>query len=1081
MADFAHFGENIISSPAHLGSEEDNLKEILGILKRIYGEVSDNKSALNGNGTSNNASKYSKRTRRYNGGFMDAIEDSVTGPYKKQMQDAINQITEGLNLSDYRDIPYQIGKNISDAFDSGSFNLKDIFKPAAQASEGAANTFNSAAQSIDASGTLMGNSMESAATSTASVSAGFKGLVSSGGEYLATLHLFTAFTEGASVALEGFGNMLAEAGKSVNRDSDTMTQEAKNATKRLLADVETLVRRPFQILEEAAKELYAAWDNNIRVINQTQGYTKDNLQSLMSTYGVRLEAEGLSKVISGADVISSLKSILESGLSGQIAEEFAIEATKLQAAIPTQNFFGLAGSYGQLASQAMMRGMSMPEAIAYATAQLEIFASNVLYAGRQISGGFSTGLTNATDIFEKAVNIASTAGLDKTNLGALTGVLAAISSITGAIAPDLASGLLESVYSAATGGNVTNLVALRSLAGVNASNTEFLNALVQNPQQTLYTLFSNLASMQTMEPQAYMEVAEGLSNIFGLSTSDISRIDFALVAKAIRDMSVSSASLDENMALLQSGQSTTTDAILKTQQINEYMIKEGLMYVLDSEASRAIQEHMWDEQLNAELMENTYGVELVGSTREFFVSIKSAFSKLLSVLTLGSISLDNNGLSIGNKVIQSYLEGHNWEKDIESSLRATAVGSQTNSEAWYYLTERNTTGRQYARNIKSYLSMLGAYSNVDQYRRDRDTVNSYIIGTAVAASGLGLLAQGLWSASGGPGMMTLSDFADIYKHAGPRTFDASGLNRAYSSSYGWGSSITKSQMRAANGFGKYAGYTPRQISELLTQTSTSQSALQTNFQQMLGAIESYVSRGQTYSDWVNAAGSFGISNYGETISNLGYSENDIKEYYSQFEAKKATEEAKQEHEADTIVREAIQRFLGTSESVTFENYQSSLYDKLDIISLVLGTSQDNSDAGSLGTSIMGRMSSIWSQEVLNGGYLNDINGNISSLKNFFIGDYLAGTKGYEKRLDTITGSKNDNLLTSVNQLATALLASNDTAGELKSPVVQMNTILAAILVAVEAIRNQNSTTPPNISLSEALSGLATGQLNFSFG
>ena len=111
---------------------------------------------------------------------------------------------------------------------------------------------------------------------------------------------------------------------------------------RFYNDVKSMmIEEPFNILEDAANEVYNAWDNVVREINGTQGYTKDDLQSLLGSYSQRLREEGLSSAVSSVDIIESLTKVLDSGLSGKAAEEFAYLATILNAAIPNQDFFGL--------------------------------------------------------------------------------------------------------------------------------------------------------------------------------------------------------------------------------------------------------------------------------------------------------------------------------------------------------------------------------------------------------------------------------------------------------------------------------------------------------------------------------------------------------------------------------------------------------------------------------------------------------------------------------------------------------------------------------------------------------------------
>lgn len=430
----------------------------------------------------------------------------------------------------------------------------------------------------------------------------------------------------------------------------------------------------------------------------------------MGAFADRLREESLTDVISAADISDNLAKVLEPGLSGTVAEEFAYLATKLNAAIPTQDFFGYASTYSSIAANAIRNGKSQNEAIALANAQLELFASNVLYAGRELAGGFTTGLKDAQSIFEQSVQIAQTAKTDSAN--EIAGVMTAVSAITGAIAPDLATSMTDAIYKAAVGGNSSEIVALRSLAGINASNTEFLKQLSDNPKKVFVDLFTELSKRQNMSPDAYMEVAEGLSEIFGVSIDAFARVDFAYLAQAIESMNTSNDSLSDNLELLASGETTTNDEMLKMQQINKYMLDEGLSYVLDNQAARAIQEHMWEEQISRELMEATYGVELQGATLEFLEGIRQTVDNILGFLNpfklLGKLA--NLGASIA--------DAHALKADIAGLLEAGKVGTGK-AESKYQLTTRNE-------NLKltdSIVNMLGGSSLYDVTSGLRKTYN----------------------------------------------------------------------------------------------------------------------------------------------------------------------------------------------------------------------------------------------------------------------------------------------------------------------------------------------------------------------
>lgn len=629
-----------------------------------------------------------------------------------------------------------------------------------------------------------------------------------------------------------------------------------NAKKRTEADFKTYIEYPFKLLEQAADELCKAWDSSIRTINQTQGYTKENLQDLISNYAQRLREEGLDSVVSSADITNNLKSVLEGGLSGKIAEEFAYQATKLNAAVPTQNWFEYSATYASIAANAMQAGKSQSEAIADANKQLEQFASNLLYSSRQLTGGFTTGLNNASDLLDKSVKIARAAKTgDSTQI---SGTLTSISAILGAVAPDLASSIVDLVYEAATGGNSSNLVALRSLAGINASNTEFLRQFAKDPQSVFETIFKNLGQMQNMSPDAYMEVAEGLSSIFGLSMDALSQIDFNYLANNIAKMQVNTASLDENMSLLASGESTTTAEQQRMQQINQYMIDEGLAYVLDNEIARSIQQHMWEEQIANDLKQSTFGVELVGSTKELFTSILNLVTKIVKFLTFawlfdaGDAVSDYNTTKVNTKEI----------------LEAGKVG-QGNSKDLYKLV---TTGEQ-------------LYPNYNAWTR------SLFIKNADASSTTMPLQMGLQTSGAAGGSLVGGPLND--SSLGLYSVNTSASIHDITSQYSWGS-VGKSFAEKIFGSGIASG------SKLSSNESASESAndamnkaMQSRLDRMTATMDKFIEDGKSYEDWAATASKFGISNLSNVLDQLGKDEKDLKEQFSSKSVDQAAEKEQQ--------------------------------------------------------------------------------------------------------------------------------------------------------------------------------------------
>lgn len=834
------------------------------------------------------------------------------------------------------------------------------------------------------------------------------------------------FSEALGPAIEGakkFGKALKDSAK---RDQASEDRRAELAKDRLKQDVETIITQPFKILEEAAQKVYDAWDANLRTINQTQGYTKSDLQDLMASYAERLRQEGLSKYVSGSDITTNLTKVLESGLSGKVAEEFAYLATKLNAAIPTEDFFQYSSTYASLAANAIKNGKSETEAISYATSELENFASNLLYSSRQLAGGFSTGLKNASSLFEEAVKITTAA--KQGDAGQLSSVLTAVSAVTGAIAPDLASSMTDAIVKAATGGNSSQIVALRSLAGINAGNTEFLKALVNDPQQVFSTLFTNLAKMQNMSNDNFMEVAEGLSDVFGVSMDAFARVDFNYLAKAITNMNTSNASLNENISNLQSGQSTTNADILRNQQVNQYMIENGLSLVMDNEAARAIQQHMWDEQRLQQLQETTYGVEIQGSALEFLAGIKNTIKNIMNILNPVRWLIT----TVSN-VAQSTVEGNALKDDVAKVLALGKVG-QGNAQSFYNLTTRGKE-LNLTPNLVQLLGGESSYYNAQAIGRTAYAIGDFTSAFLSPGAYLSQLAtQGIASF-----LLSRTDSKN------PNKYGIGGKSSSYgpSSNYQWGT-VGKSQ-----GYGLKVKNTAMSVSSGSSTSSNEQSAeernkqiLQSNFDRMMNTIDSFVDQGKTYDEWASTARNFGISDYQKALNTLGYSEADLQGYFEAKEGVKGgQEQARKAKKEETFWDKGLEYF--DTFSLNSDSQMQSMIDLTtagnDLISKILEKNTEFKQA----------------------------------FDDYFV-NHILYSKSYDHA--AVTKIQNDEKYKSsdaIYALADALTAATD----LTDPTLQTNAILSQILIVVQSIMQQNNTSG-RLTLPDAIAAMATGTFNY---
>lgn len=847
------------------------------------------------------------------------------------------------------------------------------------------------------------------------------------------------FKSAVKPAIEDFKKMLNQMSASMQRYEKSRQNNLDEYRKRLQADIEVMVKKPFEILQDAAEKWYETWDSTLRNISATQGYTKDQVYQLYGSYVDRLRSEGLTDIIGATDIVNSLSNVLSAGLQGAAAEEFAYLATKLNAAIPTQDFFNYTEGYITAVSNAMNQGKSQAEAIAMANEELETFANSLLYAGREISGGFTVGLKGAESLFQKAEQIAQASRTGASG-SALGSTLTAISAISGAIAPDLASGIVEAVYKAAVGGNSSDIVALRSLAGINASNTEFLQALITNPQQVFGDMFSKLNMMQNMSNGAYMEVAEGLSSIFGISMDSFARLDFGQIASAIKASSNPNSALNQNMKLLMSGQTTTNAEILRMRQINQYIADEGLQYVLDNEAGRMVLQHEWDEQMNRELMETTYAVELGGSALQFLNTLSNTVNKIANFMRLDvavnkvkelSVTAEQESalkddikrmlelgkVGAGNATDLANLTTYNRDLGLTQTW-VEMLGGTSSFKATQAEISKIRNGAGYAQNdvLKLYQMRLGA----------TNAINSFIANTPGGAGLLFSLTKGELNSSS-----AASTPSAIYSSPiGPS------LPYASNSAYQW-NRVGKSSLYYNNMYGMPDYDLGGSIvsASTVAATAQTQSRLTNNLQNMLDSMDEFYSKDNTrsFEEFVATAKQYGIADYKKALEQGGLTEEDVRNRYDELKNQ-------------TAISKQLAR-----------NQQEEQFWEDNILQLTT-----------------------------NNDWLDSLNATATNIFNLF-DDFVAAWKDYfiehtvynnaytRDAVEKVLNAERDSSETAIYALADAL-TQND-IGLLRDPTLQTNALLSQILKVANAILVQSGNSAGSISLPDTLAGLSLGIVN----
>ena len=1090
----------------------------------------------------NNYKRTGNITTDFVQGIKDQLMDSIAGgSFKAGMQGALNEFYNQFGV-ELKNVPHEFGKMLGNkAFDAiknskmgqnlydkatkmGNSLLNRMFdgkgESGAAAKQGILNVIKAFKSSGGSGGQISGvlGSVVSkgAATNAASSVAGAGGtaLASSGGgtamaglaKGAASLGPWGILIAGIILTIakifgplfKGIGEMAKALGKAFNREEEMRKKRMENAKKREEEDLKYLAKQPFDILEAAAQKWYDTWDQNLAKVSLTQGYTKEDVYDLYSSISERLISEGLGSAIAGTDVVSKLSQVLDAGLSGRIAEEFAYEAAKLGAAIPTQDFIGYASTYAQLASEARARGLSEADAIAYANDQLETFASNLLYSSRTLTGGFTTGLKDAQSLFTSAVEIAQTARTS--NAAEISGVLTSVSAVIGSVAPDLASGLVNNIVSAAVGGNSDAIVALRSLAGVNAGNTEFLQQLAKDPQGIFVNIFRSLASMQNMSPANYMEVAEGLASVFGVDMKALARVDFDMLANNIASMSVNQASLGENISLLASGEATTTAEQLKLQEINNMILEEGLAYVIDSEAGRAIQQHMWDEQIANELANTEYAVSLQGAGLEFLEGIRKTITNILNFLNpIGFIAKGIKNMVATSRETQGY------KNDIQEILQLGAVGS--NKKAFYNLT---TTGKDLAL-MPELVEMMGGTAGLgptlwEQYGLPDmfDTISAagaftnpaaapFLASTSLFTGGLVTDGESFNQAGGLFGTNSLwGSVLNLKNTAGLST-----ANSSYSSVYsGFNASVGKS-LAAVTGSKTELGAIVKDVAASATVNALEESNKHT--QAWLDSAAE-AAKSMTYEAFKDTARDFGIADVAEAISDYGKTEEEIRGYFEANQAKEGAIKEEDRKADEQLFRDQTRKFwdydTGTSgifQSAVWlpflnDNFKpffdsGARYDqRMDAVDLAL--SQVNAKLFKLNERI-GESKEFTVIGVLESIRSNLISTFVSTNSSFqkCLADwvrYIASSKAYNTKISEasawseLRNAEGDRQNETLLALANAMNVFSAEELQKLDPQMQANALLGKIVIILEAMMQQQNTQAGGLSLPDTLSALGFG-------
>lgn len=447
-------------------------------------------------------------------------------------------------------------------------------------------------------------------------------------------------------------------------------------------------------------------------------------------------------------------------------------------------------------------------------------------------------------------------------------------------------------------------------------------------------------------------------------------------------------------------------------QINQYMIEEGLSYVLDNEAARAIQQHMWDEQLKNELMEAEYGVEIRGAALDLLEGIRKTVDNIINLLN--PFRAINNVFSAATATA----EMAGMEADIAQVLELGKVGTG-NAQSFYQLTTRG-------RNLNVTDNLVALFGGTSLFE------------IANAAAHIVSTMPGSGSPTG-----SILQRNNAYTNAIVGAVDKvinSSRDFGVDSRYSWGT-ISKSTNAILQAIPSPTGSEISSVSHAVSTTAKAQSNVAAKLKTMLSEdyMMGMVEAGKSYSDWVESGKQFGITDMSKALEDAGYSEEGVRASFQSAQVQQGR----------------VQELARMDREMTYwdntESYQLTLKDNSQILIELMNTNNERLE------DIYQKHSDFynaWVDYYVNHTAYNEAFGKVANSVN------------------TIRSKEKDQSDSAVYALAEAL--NSNSVDLLKDPVLQTNAILAQILIVVNAIMQQNNSTGGVVSLPDTLQALAMG-------
>ena len=270
------------------------------------------------------------------------------------------------------------------------------------------------------------------------------------------------------------------------------------------------------------------------------------------------------------------------------------------------------------------------------------------------------------------------------------------------------------------------------------------------------------------------------------------------------------------------------------------MIENGLAYVMDNEAAREIQKHMWDEQLAREMQQSTYAVEIRGAVIDLLTGIKNTGLNLLNLFAR---------MVSTTSLITNTVDAIKQPKDLKAMLEKGAVG--TNQKALQNLL---TTGKD----LKLTGSLLTVMDKTSSLLGNYQSMQN--ASTKSLSSALGSAIR-------------------------------SSLNQNVSTRYNW-NTVGKSFYNSMSNAISSSQHTPASsLSSNYDPEAAKNAQTAARLDRMISTMDKYVQEGKSYNEWKSSAKQYGIADFSSAVKDAGYEETNLQDMFQTSQTNQSVQEA----------------------------------------------------------------------------------------------------------------------------------------------------------------------------------------------